>query len=221
MIDKIARSVADALEGIEDGSTVLIGGFGEAGVPNVLVEGMVEQGARDLVLVNNNAGVGRHGIAALLETGRVRKMICSFPRSVGSVVFPELYAAGKIELEVVPQGTLSERIRAGGAGLGGFFTPTGVGTQVAVGKEVRRIDGKDYLLELPIRGDVALVKGHVADRFGNLTYRKAARNFGPSVAMAGRRTIAEVSEIHENGGLDPERIVTPGIFVDAVVKVER
>ncbi len=221
MIDKIARSVADALEGIEDGSTVLIGGFGEAGVPNVLVEGMVEQGARDLVLVNNNAGVGRHGIAALLETGRVRKMICSFPRSVGSVVFPELYAAGKIELEVVPQGTLSERIRAGGAGLGGFFTPTGVGTQVANGKEVRRIDGKDYLLELPIRGDVALVKGHVADRFGNLTYRKAARNFGPSVAMAGRRTIAEVSEIHENGGLDPERIVTPGIFVDAVVKVER
>ncbi len=221
MIDKIARSVADALEGIEDGSTVLIGGFGEAGVPNVLVEGMVEQGARDLVLVNNNAGVGRHGIAALLETGRVRKMICSFPRSVGSVVFPELYAAGKIELEVVPQGTLSERIRAGGAGLGGFFTPTGVGTQVADGKEVRRIDGKDYLLELPIRGDVALVKGHVADRFGNLTYRKAARNFGPSVAMAGRRTIAEVSEIHENGGLDPERIVTPGIFVDAVVKVER
>ncbi len=221
MIDKIARSVADALEGIEDGSTVLIGGFGEAGVPNVLVEGMVEQGARDLVLVNNNAGVGRHGIAALLETGRVRKMICSFPRSVGSVVFPELYAAGKIELEVVPQGTLSERIRAGGAGLGGFFTPTGVGTQVADGKEVRRIDGKDYLLELPIRGDVALVKGHVADRFGNLTYRKAARNFGPSVAMAGRRTIAEVSEIHENGGLDPERIVTPGIFVDAVVKVQR
>ena len=221
MIDKIARSVAEALDGIEDGSTVLIGGFGEAGVPNVLVEGMIEQGARDLVLVNNNAGVGRHGIAALLATGRVRKMICSFPRSVGSVVFPELYAAGKIELEVVPQGTLSERIRAGGAGLGGFFTPTGVGTQVANGKEVRRIDGRDYLLELPIRGDVALVKGHIADRFGNLTYRKAARNFGPSMAMAGRRTVAEVSEVHADGGLDPERVVTPGIFVDAVVKVER
>ncbi len=221
MIDKIARSVAEALDGIEDGSTVLIGGFGEAGVPNVLVEGIIEQGARDLVLVNNNAGVGRHGIAALLATGRVRKMICSFPRSVGSVVFPELYAAGKIELEVVPQGTLSERIRAGGAGLGGFFTPTGVGTQVANGKEVRRIDGRDYLLELPIRGDVALVKGHIADRFGNLTYRKAARNFGPSMAMAGRRTVAEVSEVHADGGLDPERVVTPGIFIDAVVKVER
>ncbi len=221
MIDKIARSVAEALDGIEDGSTVLISGFGEAGVPNVLVEGMIEQGARDLVLVNNNAGVGRHGIAALLAAGRVRKMICSFPRSVGSVVFPELYAAGKIELEVVPQGTLSERIRAGGAGLGGFFTPTGVGTQVADGKEVRRIDGRDYLLELPIRGDVALVKGHIADRFGNLTYRKAARNFGPSMAMAGRRTIAEVSEVHEDGGLDPEQVVTPGIFVNAVVKVER
>jgi len=221
MINKIARSVAEALEGIRDGSTVLIGGFGEAGVPNVLVEGLIEQGARDLVLVNNNAGVGRHGIAALLATGRVCKMICSFPRSVGSVVFPELYAAGKIELEVVPQGTLSERIRAGGAGLGGFFTPTGVGTQVADGKEVRRIDGKDYLFELPIRGDVALVKGHVADRFGNLTYRKAARNFGPSMAMAGRRTVAEVSEVHTDGGLDPEKIVTPGIFVDAVVKVDR
>ena len=221
MIDKIARSVAEALDGIEDGSTVLISGFGEAGVPNVLVEGMIEQGARDLVLVNNNAGVGRHGIAALLAAGRVRKMICSFPRSVGSVVFPELYAAGKIELEVVPQGTLSERIRAGGAGLGGFFTPTGVGTQVADGKEVRRIDGRDYLLELPIRGDVALVKGHIADRFGNLTYRKAARNFGPSMAMAGRRTVAEVSEVDEDGGLDPERVVTPGIFVNAVVKVER
>ena len=221
MIDKIARSVAEALDGVEDGSTVLISGFGEAGVPNVLVEGMIEQGARDLVLVNNNAGVGRHGIAALLAAGRVRKMICSFPRSVGSVVFPELYAAGKIELEVVPQGTLSERIRAGGAGLGGFFTPTGVGTQVADGKEVRRIDGRDYLLELPIRGDVALVKGHIADRFGNLTYRKAARNFGPSMAMAGRRTVAEVSEVHEDAGLDPERVVTPGIFVNAVVKVER
>ena len=221
MIDKIARTVAEALEGIEDGSTVLVSGFGEAGVPNVLVEGLIEQGARDLVLVNNNAGVGRHGIAALLAAGRVRKMVCSFPRSVGSVVFPELYAAGKIELEVVPQGTLSERIRAGGAGLGGFFTPTGVGTQVADGKEVRRIDGRDYVLELPIRGDVALVKGHVADRFDNLTYRKAARNFGPSMAMAGRRTIAEVYEIRNGDGLDPERIVTPGIFVDAVVKVER
>ena len=221
MIDKIARSVAEALEGIRDGSTILIGGFGEAGVPNVLVEGMIEQGARDLVLVNNNAGVGRHGIAALLATGRVRKMICSFPRSVGSVVFPELYAAGKIELEVVPQGTLSERIRAGGAGLGGFFTPTGVGTQVADGKEIRRIDGRDYLFELPIRGDVALVKGHIGDRFGNLTYRKAARNFGPSMAMAGRRTVAEVSAVHEPGGLDPELIVTPGIFVDAVVRVDR
>ena len=203
MIDKIARSVAEALDGIEDGSTVLVSGFGEAGVPNVLVEGLIEQGARDLVLVNNNAGVGRHGIAALLAAGRVRKMVCSFPRSVGSVVFPELHAAGKIELEVVPQGTLSERIRAGGAGLGGFFTPTGVGTQVADGKEVRRIEGKDYLLELPIRGDVALVKGHIADRFGNLTYRKAARNFGPSMAMAGRRTIAEVSEVHEGAAWIP------------------
>ena len=220
MIDKISRSVAAALEGIRDGSTVLVSGFGEAGVPNVLVEGLIEQGARDLVLVTNNAGVGRHGIAALMAAGRVRKAICSFPRSVGSFVFPELYAAGKIELEVVPQGTLSERIRAGGAGLGGFFTPTGVGTRVADGKEVRRIDGKDYLLEMPIRGDVALIKGHVADRFGNLTYRKAARNFGPSMAMAGQRTIAEVSEVYVNGGLDPERIVTPGIFVDAVFKVE-
>ena len=220
MIDKIARSVAEALHGIADGSTVLVSGFGEAGVPNVLVEGLIEQGATDLVLVTNNAGVGRHGIAALMAAGRVRKVVCSYPRSQGSLVFPELYAAGRIELEVVPQGTLSERIRAGGAGLGGFYTPTGVGTEIAAGKEVRRIDGTDYLFEAPIRGDVALVKGHRADRFGNLVYRKAARNFGPTMAMAGRRTVAEVREVQEEGGLDPERIVTPGIFVDAVVKVE-
>ncbi len=220
MIDKIARSVAEALHGIADGSTVLVSGFGEAGVPNVLVEGLIEQGATDLVLVTNNAGVGRHGIAALMAAGRVRKVVCSYPRSQGSLVFPELYAAGRIELEVVPQGTLSERIRAGGAGLGGFYTPTGVGTEIADGKEVRRIDGTDYLFEAPIRGDVALVKGHRADRFGNLVYRKAARNFGPTMAMAGRRTVAEVREVQEEGGLDPERIVTPGIFVDAVVKVE-
>ena len=220
MINKTVATLAEALDGVRDGSTVLIGGFGEAGVPNTLIEGLIEQGATGLVLVNNNAGVGRHGIAALLAAGRVRKVVCSFPRSRGSVVFEELYGAGKIELEVVPQGTLSERIRAGGAGLGGFYTPTGVGTRVAEGKEVRTIEGKDYVLEMPIKGDVALIKAHLADRFGNLVYRKAARNFGPSMAMSGELTIAEVSQVLDGTGLDPEHVITPGIFVDRVLKLE-
>ncbi len=220
MINKIVATLAEALDGVRDGSTVLIGGFGEAGVPNALIEGLIEQGATGLVLVNNNAGVGRHGIAALLAACRVRKVVCSFPRSRGSVVFEELYGAGKIELEVVPQGTLSERIRAGGAGLGGFYTPTGVGTRVAEGKEVRTIDGKDYVLEMPIKGDVALIKAHLADRFGNLVYRKAARNFGPSMATSGELTIAEVSLVLDGASLDPEHVITPGIFVDRVLKVE-
>ncbi len=220
MINKTVATLAEALDGVRDGSTVLIGGFGEAGVPNTLIEGLIEQGATGLVLVNNNAGVGRHGIAALLAAGRVRKVICSFPRSRGSVVFEELYAAGKIELEVVPQGTLSERIRAGGAGLGGFYTPTGVGTRVTEGKEVRTIMGKDYVLEMPIKGEVALIKAYLADRFGNLVYRKAARNFGPSMATSGELTIAEVSQVLDGASLDPEQVITPGIFVDRVLKVE-
>jgi 3-oxoadipate CoA-transferase alpha subunit len=219
MIDKRVKDAAAAVAGTKDGATVLIGGFGEAGVPNELVEALIDQGAGDLTIVNNNAGVGRKGIAALLAEGRVRKVICSFPRSRGSVVFEELYEAGRIELEVVPQGTLSERIRAGGAGIGGFYTPTAAGTLLAEGKETRRLNGRDYVLELPIKGELALVKADRADRWGNLTYRKTARNFGPSMAMAAEITAVQVREIVELGALDPEQVITPSIFVHRVVQV--
>jgi 3-oxoadipate CoA-transferase, alpha subunit len=222
MIDKIAASVAQALQGVADGATVLIGGFGTAGVPNELIAGLIEQGARDLTVVNNNAGNGDEGLAALLKAGRVRKIICSFPRQADSHVFDALYRSGKLELELVPQGNLAERIRAAGAGIGAFFTPTGYGTELAKGKETREINGKQYVLEHPIHGDVALIKAERGDRWGNLTYRMAARNFGPVMAMAAEKTIASVHEIVELGALDPENdVVTPGIFVSKIVKIGR
>jgi 3-oxoadipate CoA-transferase alpha subunit len=221
MIDKIARSVAEAMAGIEDGATVLIGGFGTAGIPGELIDGLIEQGARDLTVVNNNAGNGETGLAALLEAGRVRKIVCSFPRQADSQVFDGLYRSGQLELELVPQGNLAERIRAAGAGIGAFFCPTGYGTPLAEGRETRVIDGKPHVLEYPIRGDVALIKAERGDRWGNLVYRKAARNFGPVMAMAARKTIATVHDIAELGTLDPESIVTPGIFVHRVVRIER
>jgi 3-oxoadipate CoA-transferase alpha subunit len=221
MIDKIAASVSEALQGVADGATVMIGGFGTAGIPNELIDGLIEQGARDLTIVNNNAGNAELGLAALLMAGRVRKIICSFPRQADSHVFDALYRSGKIELELVPQGNLSERIRAAGAGIGGFFTPTGYGTELAKGKETREIDGRQYVLEYPIHADLALIKAERGDRWGNLTYRKAARNFGPVMAMAAKRTIASVHEIVPLGALDPEIIVTPGIFVSKIVKIER
>jgi 3-oxoadipate CoA-transferase alpha subunit len=221
MIDKIAASVAEALAKVQDGATVMIGGFGTAGIPNELIEGLIVQGAKDLTVVNNNAGNGEAGLAALLKTGRVRKIICSFPRQADSQVFDALYRSGKLELELVPQGNLSERIRAAGAGIGAFFTPTGYGTELAKGKETREINGKQYVLEHPIFGDVALIKAERGDRWGNLTYRMTARNFGPSMAMACKQTIASVHEIVELGQLDPEAIVTPAIFVSKIVKIER
>jgi 3-oxoadipate CoA-transferase alpha subunit len=221
MIDKIFPDVTAALAGIRDGATVMIGGFGGAGQPAELIDALIEQGACDLVIVNNNAGNGETGLAALLATGRVRKIICSFPRQADSQVFDGLYRSGKLELELVPQGNLAERIRAAGAGIGGFFSPTGYGTELAKGKETREIDGKMYVLESPIHADVALIKAERGDRWGNLTYRKTARNFGPVMAMAARLTIASVHEIVELGELDPENVVTPGIFVQRVVKVAR
>jgi 3-oxoadipate CoA-transferase, alpha subunit len=221
MINKIAASVAEALVGTPDGATVMVGGFGTAGIPNELIDGLIEQGARDLTVVNNNAGNGDTGLAALLNTGRVRKIICSFPRQADSQIFDALYRSGKIELELVPQGNLVERIRAAGAGIGGFFTPTGYGTQLAQGKETREIDGRMYVLEAPIHADLALVKAERGDRWGNLTYRKAARNFGPVMATAARKTVATVHEIVALGDLDPEAVVTPGIFVHRVVQVPR
>ena len=221
MIDKIAASVAEALTGVEAGSTVLIGGFGTAGIPNELIDGLIAQGAKDLTVVNNNAGNGDTGLAALLKTGRVRKIVCSFPRQADSHVFDGLYRSGKIELELVPQGNLAERIRAAGAGIGAFFTPTGFGTDLAKGKETREINGRQYVLEHPIYGDVALIKAERGDRWGNLMFRKAARNFGPVMAMGARRTIATVHEIAELGQLEPEAVVTPGIFISKIVKIER
>ncbi len=226
MIDKIAASVAAALADVQDGATVLIGGFGTAGIPGELIDGLIEQGARDLTVVNNNAGNGDTGLAALLKAGRVRKIVCSFPRQADSHVFDGLYRAGRIELELVPQGNLAERLRAAGAGVGAFFTPTGFGTELARNadgspKETRRINGRDHVLEYPIHGDVALVKAERGDRWGNLTYRQAARNFGPVMAMAARFTVATVHEIVPLGALDPEAIVTPGIFVSKLVCVER
>jgi 3-oxoadipate CoA-transferase alpha subunit len=215
----ICDTTAEAVAGIEDGSTVLVGGFGMAGMPVALVDALIEQGATDLTVVSNNAGNGDTGLAALLAKGRVRKVVCSFPRQADSWVFDGLYREGRIELEVVPQGTLAERMRAAGAGLGGFYCPTGVGTPLAEGKETREIDGRTYVLELPLPGDVALVGAHVADRMGNLVYRKTARNFGPVMATAARTVVAQVSEVVEVGALDPEHVVTPSIYVDRVVVV--
>ncbi|KQP65325.1 3-oxoacid CoA-transferase subunit A [Nocardioides sp. Leaf285] len=207
----------EAVAGVEDGSTVLIGGFGMAGMPVDLVDALIRQGASDLVVVSNNAGNGDTGLAALLAAGRVRRMVCSFPRQSDSWVFDGLYRSGRIELEVVPQGTLAERMRAAGAGIGAFFCPTAVGTPLAEGKETREIEGRTYVLEHPIRGDYALIGAHVADAMGNLVYRKTARNFGPVMATAARTTIAQVSRVVPVGGLDPEHVVTPGIYVDRVV----
>jgi 3-oxoadipate CoA-transferase alpha subunit len=221
MIDKIAGSVADALADTPDGATVLIGGFGTSGIPNELIDGLLAQGAKDLTIVNNNAGNGETGLAALLKARRVRKIICSFPRQVDSHIFDNLYRSGEVELELVPQGNLAERIRAAGAGIGAFFCPTGYGTPLAQGKETREINGKHYVLEYPIHSDVALIKAEAGDRWGNLTYRKAARNFGPVMAMGAKRTVASVYEIVDLGALDPEAVVTPGIFVSRIVKVPR
>ena len=204
---------------VADGATVLVGGFGLAGMPIELIDALIRQGASDLTIVSNNAGNGDTGLAALLAKGRVRKVVCSFPRQHDSWVFDGLYREGKVELEVVPQGNLAERMRAAGAGIGAFFSPTGVGTPLAEGKETREIDGRTYVLEHPIRGDVALIGAYRADRAGNLVYRKTARNFGPVMATAARTVIAQVREVVEIGGIDPEVVVTPGIYVDRVVAV--
>jgi 3-oxoadipate CoA-transferase, alpha subunit len=219
MISKIVDSTAAAVADIRDGSTVMIGGFGSAGQPVELIDALLAQGAKDLTVVNNNAGNGTTGLAALLQAGRVRKIICSFPRQVDSQVFDGLYRSGQLELELVPQGTLAERIRAGGAGIGGFFTPTGFGTMLAEGKETRRIGGRDYVLEDALTADYALIKAHRGDRLGNLVYRKTARNFGPLMVGAASVAIAQVSEIVEVGSLDPEAVVTPGIYVQRIVEV--
>jgi len=219
MIDKIVQTMAEAMAGIRDGVVVLLGGFGSIGQPNALIDGLIEHGATDLTIVSNNAGVGRIGLARLLELGRVRKIICSYPRSVDPVVFEELYRAGKIELEIVPQGTLAERLRAAGAGIPAFFTATGVGTKLAAGKEQREIGGRQYLLEDALAGDVALIEAWEADRWGNLTYRSSARNFNPVMAMAATLTIAQAQHIVDLGVLDPEKIATPGIYVNRVLHV--
>ena len=218
MTATVCASVEEAVAGIEDGSTVLVGGFGMAGMPVALIDALIDQGASDLTVVSNNAGNGDTGLAALLAKGRVRKMVCSFPRQSDSWVFDGLYRAGQIELEVVPQGNLAERMRAAGAGIGAFFSPTGVGTPLAEGKETRVIDGRTYVLEHPIKGDVALIGAHRADRMGNLVYRKTARNFGPVMATAAWLVIAQVREVVEIGALDPEAVVTPSIYVDRVVQ---
>lgn len=219
MIDKLVGSAAEAVAEVRDGATILVGGFGTAGMPIVLIDALIAQGAKDLTIVSNNAGNGDTGLAALLTTGRVRKVVCSFPRQTDSWVFDGLYRAGKIELEVVPQGNLAERIRAAGAGIGAFYCPTGYGTLLAGDRETRRINGRDYVLEFPIHADVALIKAYKGDRWGNLVYRKTARNFGPVMAMAAQMTIAEVNEVVPLGALDPEVIVTPGIFVERLVRV--
>jgi 3-oxoadipate CoA-transferase alpha subunit len=217
MIDKFVASVADALSGIQDGSTILLGGFGAVGQATHLIEGLIETGATDLTVVANNAGYGRIGLARLLEARRVRKLICSFPRIAGSTIFETLYREGAVELELVPQGTLAERMRAAGAGIPAFFTPTSVGTQLAEGKETREIDGRTHVLEYALPGDVALVEAWRADRWGNLIFRAAGRNFNPVVAMAGRLTVVQTQHVAQLGELDPEAVVTPGIFVDRVV----
>jgi 3-oxoadipate CoA-transferase alpha subunit len=219
VIDKRVQRIADAFAGVADGSVVLLGGFGAVGQPNALIEGLIEHGIGDLTVVCNNAGVGRTGLARLLDLGRVRKIICSFPRSSDPVVFEELYRTGKIELEIVPQGTLSERMRSAGAGVAAFYVATGYGTKLAEGKDTREFDGRTYVLERALQGDVALIEAWQADRWGNLTYRQSGRNFNPVMAMAAKLTIVQTQHVVELGELDPEAIVTPGIFVDRVLHV--
>ncbi|MEY4466281.1 MAG: hypothetical protein RIR21_74 [Pseudomonadota bacterium] len=219
MVNKIVPGLREALAGIHDGATIMIGGFGNAGMPRELIDGLIDQGATNLTIVNNNAGNGDTGLAALLAARRVKKIICSFPRQADSHVFDGLYRSGELALELTPQGNLAERIRAAGAGVGAFFSPTGYGTLLAEGKETRLINGKNYVLEYPIHADFALIKALKADRWGNLVYRKAARNFGPIMAMAATCTIVQVDQVVELGELDPEVIVTPGIFVQRVVQV--
>ena len=221
MIEKEVASLAAAVADVRDGATVMIGGFGTAGLPNELVGALLAQGAKGLTVINNNAGNGDSGLAALIAARRVRKIVCSFPRQVDSHHFDRAYRAGEIELELVPQGNLAERIRAAGAGIGGFFTPTGYGTELARGKETREIDGRMYVLESPLHADYAFIKAERGDRWGNLTYRMTARNFGPVMAMAAKTTIATVHEIVPLGALDPECVVTPGIFVQRIVRIER
>jgi 3-oxoadipate CoA-transferase, alpha subunit len=221
MINKIMPSAKAALGDVPDGATVMIGGFGTAGLPNELIDALIEQGAKNLTIVNNNAGNGDTGLAALLAAKRVRKIICSFPRQADSHHFDALYRSGQIELELVPQGNLAERIRAAGAGIGGFFTPTGYGTELAKGKETREIGGRMYVLEAPIHADYALIKAEAGDRWGNLVYRMTARNFGPVMAMAAKVTVATVHKIVDLGQFDPETVVTPGLFVQRVVQVAR
>jgi len=219
MINKQVASVAEALADVRDGATIMIGGFGEAGSPIELIHALIDQGARDLTVVSNNAGSGEVGLAALIKTGRVSKIICSFPRTANSTVFPELYHAGKLKLELVPQGTLAERIRAGGAGIPAFYTPSAVGTPLAEGKETRTFDGREYLMELGLKADFALIKGRAADTHGNILYNKTARNFGPIMAMAAKTAVVQVEKVLAPGELDPETIVTPGVFVQRVVEV--
>lgn len=219
MIDKVVRSMAEAMAGVGDGAVVLIGGFGAVGQPDALIEGLIEQGASGLTVVSNNAGTGHAGLARLMELGRVRRIVCSFPRSAGSVVFEDLYKAGKLELEIVPQGTLAERLRAAGAGIAAFYTPTGAATLLARGKEARDFGGRAHLLEHALKGDVALIEAWQADRWGNLTYRRSGRNFNPVMAMAARLTIVQAHHIVALGTLDPEAVVTPGIFVNRVLHV--
>jgi 3-oxoadipate CoA-transferase alpha subunit len=219
MINKIVQTMAEAMTGIPDGAVVLVGGFGSIGQPNALIEGLIEQGAKDLTVVANNSGVGYVGLAKLLDTGRVRKIVCSFPRTADPVVFERLWREGKIELECVPQGTMAERMRAAGAGIPAFYTPTAVGTKLAAGKEEREIHGRKYILEEALHGDVALVEAWEADRWGNLTFNASARNFNPVMATAAKLTIVQSQHIVELGALDPEKIATPGIFVDRVLHV--
>jgi 3-oxoadipate CoA-transferase alpha subunit len=219
MINKQVSDVGAALEGIRDGATILSAGFGAVGAPDELLDGLLAKGVRDLVVVSNNAGSGMRGLAALIDAGMVRKVICSFPRTDDPRAFDAAYKAGKIELELVPQGIISERMRAAAAGLGGFYSPVGVGTKLADGKEVREIDGKRYVFEKPLRGDVALLRAHRADRWGNLAYRKSARNFNPVMAMAAELTVVQTKQMVELGDIDPENVHTPGIFVDRVVVV--
>jgi 3-oxoadipate CoA-transferase alpha subunit len=221
MINKIVQSIAEALQGVQDGATVLVGGFGRVGQPLELIEGLIEQGARELTIVANNAGAERVGLAKLMEAGRVRKIICSYPRSAGSVVFEELYRAGKLELEIVPQGTLAERMRAAGAGIPAFFTPTAAGTRLAQGKETRDFGGRPHVMELALHGDVALVEAWEGDRWGNLVFREAGRNFNPVMATAAALTVAQVHHLRDLGEIPPDAVHTPGIFVNRVVQVRR
>ena len=220
MINKIVSTLNEAVAGIEDGATIMVSGFGEAGAPSLLMEAIIEQGAKNLTAISNNAGEAYHGLAKLIAMKRVNKVICSFPTAAKRAVVKDLYQTGEIELEIVPQGTLSERIRAQGAGIGGFYTPTSFGTKLGEGKESRQIDGKDYVLEFPLQADFSFIKAKKADRWGNLTYDKSARNFGPSMAMAGNITVVQVDQIVPLGELNPEAIITPGIFVDRVIQLD-